>query len=152
MTESTLASTGGVASRLREHRAIALVSSAHFVNRFQNLVLPPLFPFLKAALGIGFLDSQKSGDGDSLRAVAEAVLQILMEADVEGLIGAGRHERSADRLNGCACMARSTFSRSRSITHSLSMAVRSMASLVPSAWICSRSCNISATRSRISAR
>jgi len=27
------------------------------------------------------------------------VLQILMEADVEGLIGAGRHERSAERLN-----------------------------------------------------
>ena len=42
---------------------------------------------------------QKSGDGDLLRAVAAAVLQILMEADVEGLIGAGRHERSADRLN-----------------------------------------------------
>jgi putative transposase len=42
---------------------------------------------------------QKSGDGDFLRAVAEAVLQILMEADVEGLIGAGRHERSTDRLN-----------------------------------------------------
>ena len=42
---------------------------------------------------------QKSGDGDFLRAVAETVLQILMEADVEGLIGAGRHERSADRLN-----------------------------------------------------
>src|SRR6202047_4915087 len=42
---------------------------------------------------------QKSSDGDFLRAVAEAVLQILMEADVEGLIGAGRHERSADRLN-----------------------------------------------------
>jgi hypothetical protein len=40
---------------------------------------------------------QKSGDGDFLRAVAEAVLQILMEADVEGLIGAGRHERSAER-------------------------------------------------------
>src|SRR5260221_13652914 len=42
---------------------------------------------------------QKSGDGDFLRAVAEAVLQILMEADVEGLIGAGRHERTGDRLN-----------------------------------------------------
>ncbi len=42
---------------------------------------------------------QKSGDGDFLRVVAEAVLQILMEADVEGLIGAGRHERSAERLN-----------------------------------------------------
>ena len=37
---------------------------------------------------------QKSGDGDFLRSVAEAVLQILMEADVEGLIGAGRHERT----------------------------------------------------------
>ena len=42
---------------------------------------------------------QKSRDGDFLRAVAEAVLQILMEADVEGLIGASRHERSAERLN-----------------------------------------------------
>jgi len=41
----------------------------------------------------------KSGDGDFLRTVAEAVLQILMEADVEGLIGASRHERSAERLN-----------------------------------------------------
>jgi putative transposase len=42
---------------------------------------------------------QKSGDGDFLKTVAEAVLQILMDADVEGLIGASRHERSADRLN-----------------------------------------------------
>src|SRR3954463_9057080 len=42
---------------------------------------------------------QKSGDGDFLRSVAEAVLQILMETDIEGLIGAGRHERSAERLN-----------------------------------------------------
>ena len=42
---------------------------------------------------------QKAGEGDFLRAVAEAVLQILMEADVEGMIGAARHERSPDRLN-----------------------------------------------------
>jgi hypothetical protein len=41
---------------------------------------------------------QKAGDGDILRAVAESVLQLLMEADVEGLIGAGRHERAADRM------------------------------------------------------
>ena len=41
---------------------------------------------------------QKTGDGDFLRTVAEAVLQILMEADVDSVIGAGRHERSADRL------------------------------------------------------
>ena len=42
---------------------------------------------------------RKAGDGDFLRAVAESVLQLLMEADVEGLIGDGRHERAADRLN-----------------------------------------------------
>jgi putative transposase len=42
---------------------------------------------------------QKAGDGDFLRAVAESVLQILMETDVEGLIGAARHERSAEQLN-----------------------------------------------------
>ena len=34
----------------------------------------------------------KAGDGDFHRAVAESVLQLLMEADVEGLIGAGRHK------------------------------------------------------------
>lgn len=35
--------------------------------------------------------------GDFLRSMAEAVLQLIMEADVEGLIGAGRHERSGKR-------------------------------------------------------
>jgi len=40
---------------------------------------------------------EKAGDGDFLRAVAEAVLQLLMEADVEGLIGAGRYERNGER-------------------------------------------------------
>ena len=39
----------------------------------------------------------KAGDGDFLRSVAEAVVQLLMEADVEGLIGAARHERTAER-------------------------------------------------------
>ena len=39
----------------------------------------------------------KAGDGDFLRSVAEAVVQLPMETDVEGLIGAGRHERSGDR-------------------------------------------------------
>lgn len=41
---------------------------------------------------------EKAGDGDFLRAVAEAVLQLLMETDVESVIGAGRHERSPERL------------------------------------------------------
>jgi hypothetical protein len=37
----------------------------------------------------------KAGDGDFLRSVAE--VQLLMETDVEGLIGAVRHERTGDR-------------------------------------------------------
>jgi putative transposase len=41
---------------------------------------------------------EKAGDGDFLRAVAEAVLQLLMESDVEGVIGAGRYERSGERI------------------------------------------------------
>src|SRR5437868_8410051 len=40
---------------------------------------------------------EKAGESDFLRAVAEAVLQLLMETDVEGLIGAGRYERSWER-------------------------------------------------------
>ena len=42
---------------------------------------------------------QKAGEGDFLRSLAEAVLQLLMEADVDGVIGAGRHERNDERLN-----------------------------------------------------
>ena len=46
----------------------------------------------------------KSDDVDFLRSVAEAVVQLLMEADVEGVIGAGRHEQSGERTtcrSGC---------------------------------------------------
>ncbi|WP_197428175.1 MULTISPECIES: transposase, partial [Sphingomonadales] len=39
----------------------------------------------------------KTGDSDFLRSIAESVLQLIMEADVDGVIGAGRHERSGDR-------------------------------------------------------
>ena len=40
---------------------------------------------------------QKADEGNFLRSLAETVLQILMEADVEGMIGAGRYERSGER-------------------------------------------------------
>src|SRR3954469_20171786 len=40
---------------------------------------------------------EKAGESDFMRAVAEAVLQLLMETDVEGVIGAGRYERSGER-------------------------------------------------------
>ena len=39
----------------------------------------------------------KAGDSDFLRSVAEAVVQLLMETDAEGLIGAGGHERTVER-------------------------------------------------------
>lgn len=41
---------------------------------------------------------QKAGEPDFLRLPAEAVLPMLMEADAKGLIGAGKHERNAERL------------------------------------------------------
>jgi MFS transporter, FSR family, fosmidomycin resistance protein len=39
-----------------EFKAVGLVSSAHFVAHFQALVLPPLFPLLKARWGVGFVE------------------------------------------------------------------------------------------------
>ena len=39
----------------------------------------------------------KTGDGDFLCSVADAVVQLLMEIDVDGLIGAGWHERTGER-------------------------------------------------------
>jgi transposase-like protein len=40
---------------------------------------------------------QKRGGGDFLKEMAELVLQRLMEFEVDGVVGAGRHERSAER-------------------------------------------------------
>ena len=42
--------------RGREARAIGVVSAAHFVQHYQTLVLPPLFPFLTQHLGVGFVE------------------------------------------------------------------------------------------------
>lgn len=40
---------------------------------------------------------EKTGEDDFLWTIAESVLQMLMEADVDGQIGAARHERTAKR-------------------------------------------------------
>jgi MFS family permease len=62
---SEAAAFGGAGERMRgprgsergrEARAIGVVSAAHFVQHFQTLVLPPLFPFLTKHLGVGFVE------------------------------------------------------------------------------------------------
>ena len=39
-----------------EVQAVGLVSAAHFVGHFHMLVVPPLFPLLKARWGVGFIE------------------------------------------------------------------------------------------------
>ena len=39
----------------------------------------------------------KAGDADFLRSVAEAVMQLLMKTDMDGVIGTGCHERTGER-------------------------------------------------------
>ncbi len=56
MTTEVLTQPGHGRGKTGEYRAIALVSSAHFVNHFQSLVLPPLFPLLAKRFGIGFVE------------------------------------------------------------------------------------------------
>ena len=44
------------AERSSETRTLLAVSTAHWVSHFHILVLPPLFPYLKDRLGVGFVD------------------------------------------------------------------------------------------------
>src|SRR5580700_12308068 len=37
-------------------RTLAAISTAHWVSHFHLLVLPMLFPFLKAQLGVGYIE------------------------------------------------------------------------------------------------
>ncbi len=54
------------------------------------------FPMADDRLPLAEL-AAKSGDADFLRAIAESVLQLIMEADVDGLTGAGRYESGDGR-------------------------------------------------------
>ena len=47
-------------------RTLSLISMAHWVSHFHLLVLPMLFPFLKAQLGVGYVELGRSRDGHDL--------------------------------------------------------------------------------------
>src|SRR5436853_6365295 len=42
--------------RASDTRVIGLVSAAHFVSHFYILLLPPLFPFLRAEYGVSYTE------------------------------------------------------------------------------------------------
>lgn len=46
----------GPTQRGNEFQTLVAVSTAHWVSHFHILVLPPLFPFLKDRLGVGFVE------------------------------------------------------------------------------------------------
>ena len=48
--------TAGAAGRRGSARAVAVVSTAHFTSHFYLLLLPPLFPLLRDAYGVGYTE------------------------------------------------------------------------------------------------
>jgi len=69
MTSTTL---NGVPSRGTDFRIIGLVGSAHFVSHIYILILPPLFPFLRAEFGVSYTEL---GAAIALFNVLSALLQ-----------------------------------------------------------------------------
>ena len=61
----------------RAIRTLAAISIAHWVSHFYLLVVPVLFPLLKARLGIGFVEL---GLATTVAAVMSALTQALIDA------------------------------------------------------------------------
>src|SRR5262249_25639543 len=55
MTEIT-ANAGAHRGRAQDARVVGLVSAAHAASHFYQLVLPPIFPLLKDAFGVGYAE------------------------------------------------------------------------------------------------
>ncbi len=87
--------------RSAETRTLTAVSAAHWVSHFHILVLPPLFPFLKDRLGVGFIEL-------GLALTVFAVVSGLTQAPVGALVdrlGAKRILIAGLCLGGAAFVA-----------------------------------------------
>ena len=65
--------TERTAERRGSARAVAVVSSAHFTSHFYLLLLPPLFPLLREAYGVGYTEL---GFGISVFSIVTACTQV----------------------------------------------------------------------------
>ena len=77
-------------------RTLSLVALAHWVSHFNMLVLPMLFPFLKAELGVGYVEL---GFAMTVFAVTTALVQTASGEpermlDLSGVAGGGTSEQS----------------------------------------------------------
>jgi hypothetical protein len=81
-------------------RTLALVSTTHWVSHFHMIVLPMLFPFLKAQLGVGYIEL---GFALTVFAVVSGLTQAPM-----GYLSCRSYRRPQDPVDRTHCRRRRT--------------------------------------------